>query len=155
MELIIDLHDAFSKIDICHKIFNTQDDNGNTILIYAVINNNISLIKEILKYIIDVSIKNIKEYSALKLALKTNNYDIFKLLLDNGASPNELYYSGESNTFILTEAICFSNDDRYFNELINHGVNIHLKNYNRFTFLDIAIIENNYKIVKKIIKIRN
>lgn len=93
------LHDAVCRGDyeyVLQEVTSTNVNNfdyyGKSLMYYAIIFNNIRIVK--LLYKKGARIDHIDEYnqSALLIAIYSENYDIIKFLLDHKANVNEIFY---------------------------------------------------------------
>jgi len=74
------------KEEIMSLDLESVDENGDTVIHYAVRNEDYELLDIILSYVPDLDVENLDGDSALHIAVKTGNSEIVSMLLDFGAS---------------------------------------------------------------------
>lgn len=131
------------------------DSENNSILIYAIRDNNYNLCKFLLENGFNPNIKYCKfpKYPILNEAIKYNNYKIIKLILKYIIDINELDYKMES-------PLCRSCENGNYNIsklLLKLGayINGYYANYNKklnYTPLYYAVKSNNIKLVEYLLK---
>lgn len=72
--------------DILNFDLESVDENGDTVLHFAVKNEDYELLDIILSYVPDLDVENLDGDSALHLAVKIGNSEIVRMLIDFGAS---------------------------------------------------------------------
>lgn len=72
--------------DVLNFDLESVDENGDTVLHYAVKNEDYELLDIILSYVPDLDVENLDGDSALHLAVKIGNSEIVRMLLDFGAN---------------------------------------------------------------------
>ena len=90
------------------------------ILHYAIFVKNVNIIKSLIKYGVDINLRNTLGSSPLNMAIDTLNEDIALLLIKNGADINHIDILGHS---ILYEAMN-SNCKKITNKLIRLGADL-------------------------------
>ena len=119
------------------KILNITNQAGDTVLVNAIRDENIDLVKALLRNGVNPNIRLVTkidfearifrtERNALDSAIKSNNMEIIKLLLNNGACVFQT---------ALGRAIDYTNDINVVKLLLEHGA--------RITYKDIAISAKN------------
>jgi len=103
------------------------------LLTNAIDHNNIECIKLLLKYNVDVNLKNIYQETPLIYSYKYYPESI-KLLLEHNANPNICNYNGST---ILMMAVA-DNNNSIVELLLKYKVDINIKNNYGFTALNIA-----------------
>jgi len=80
---------------------NFQFPDGNTLLMYAVFAGKVDIMDILIRnYGVDLNIRNKQEDTALMQSVFHNNYEMAKLLIDNGADPNLRYQGGTTALMI-------------------------------------------------------
>lgn len=172
--------DILLQNDKILKTINKTDLNNNTALHYAVLNNNIGIVKKLIKNNIDSNILNDKNESALFFSCLNNNKLIFDYLLDNHSKinyytverKNILYYSTNDLKFFIYVSKKFNfnlnHTDIYHNNILyyviknnnfellkylfnNTNINRFIINNNKENLLFEAIRQKNIKIIKFLI----
>jgi ankyrin repeat protein len=120
------------------SVINDKNDNGDTALCFAAMQNKVEYVKLLLKYGADPNINNAKyrNESPLYHAVKNNNYNMVKLLIENNANfHNRLYVfnglmmiHGNGKSYKLGESILGASkktgDLTIYNYLINLGAEL-------------------------------
>jgi ankyrin repeat protein len=139
-----------NKKNIGIPIIDIKDSLGNTALHYAVILNNLDIVKILISFGADPLIINNENDNVLQIGIKYNRNDILEYLIENQISLNFVSSTGES---FLQIAISFQNN--YIINLIlkrNCSVNNQEKEYG-ISALHQTLIQNNIKLSKELIKI--
>jgi len=126
------------------------DSYSNNILYYAILNEDIDLIK----YLITKDSNINTYYSALEISLIIQNKDIFNLLLNNNAlSLNKPNKFGHVPLITMIKMKNYSQSDKIsvIKELIKHGADVNYNN-NDYSPLIFAIQENLVDLVNLLIK---
>lgn len=76
---------------------NLKDEEGNTALIYALLNNNIEIAKILIKAAADVNVKNKIKQSPITICVENNlSLDIIRIILENGGDPNSVFATSDT-----------------------------------------------------------
>lgn len=130
------------RISIIYHILDTQkninkslaDDDENTLLHYAVVINNLPLVKNLInKYHYPVDPTNIINATPFNLACKYKCIDIAKFLLSKDADINNTY-----DRFAIT-SLMNSSDEAVIKFLLENNCNVNIEDSLRRTALDLAI----------------
>lgn len=144
---------AISKIEP-HKI-NIKDDNHNYLLTYAIIRNNIEIIKILLDKGAKIDIIDQEGKTILYLPIKYGYDQIIKVLLDYDNTTTEPYTKlvdqiDSHNNIPLHYAIMYKNEYAVA-ELLNNNSDTNAKDNNDNTSLHLSIYAKNYNICKLIV----
>lgn len=149
---------------------NQSDKNGRTSLHLNVIDNNVDIVKSLLKYKADTNIKDNNNLAPLAYA---KTIKMMKLLLDNGADPNIVTNKGNTILHNVTKtnnlkgieyllrananpnvpdkdgklAIEYATTPEIYNLLLDFGTNPNYKNY-----LKEALLTKNYRNASSLLK---
>lgn len=135
--------------EINELIIQSIDEDKNTYLHKAVIENDKDKILSLIKFSTRIDAVNINGYTALSLAVKLGNLEITRLLIANGANINTVDNNG--NTLLHIAAI--NGHLELISELLNKGLIIDDKNHIGDTPLEAATrIKGNLEIVKALIE---
>ncbi len=139
---IIDLLLEYNKNAIGLDILDIKDNNHNTVIYYAIIFNNIYIIKKIIKNI-NVNIFNLKGLSPLHYGIFINNIDIVNELLKNNANIDiQNNITGETPLHLAIKL----KHDKMIKLLVEKHANVNVPEYEyKFTPLHYCI---NYYIEK-------
>ena len=121
---------------------NTVDNNGNTLLIVAIRDDNIILTELILKYLSNsayINSKNMYNETALMKAVENNNINIAKKLLSNGANIDDQNIEKMSSIMIAV----FENNYEMTKFLLNYNPNLNLRDIKNTSISD---YKTSYKI---------
>ena len=110
---------------------NLQDDDGNSLLMWATVNNRTEVVAILLEWKANLNLQNNRELMPLGQAILNDNLEIVLALLDAGADPD----SG-----IFTAAITGHFD--IFKALLVKGANPNLKSNNEYTPLTLTILRD-------------
>ena len=130
------------RISIVYHILDTQkniskslaDDDENTLLHYAVVINNLPLVKNLInKYHYPVDPTNIINATPFNLACKYISIDIAKFLLSKGADINNTY-----DRFAMTSLMLSENED-VIKFLLENNCNVNIEDSLKRTALELAI----------------
>lgn len=141
LELISDY-----KLDIRLDILDTD---GRTLLYNCIKFNYINLLNILIKYNkenIGISIIDIKDklgLTALHYSAIFNNFEIFKILLENKADP---YIKAKDGNNVFITCIIYKRDNM-LEYLINNNYHINFVNNNGENLLQIATVYHNHKII--------
>ncbi|ARF11115.1 ankyrin repeat protein [Hokovirus HKV1] len=133
---------------------NINDKNGNYLLNYAIINNNIELVKLLLEYGAYLDILDADGKTILYLPIKYNYYNLIKLLLDydeKNVGISILEMKDRDGFIPLYYAVHFKNYD-VVKLLIVKGSNINILMPNNYNILHIAIVNKSYEICELILQ---
>lgn len=158
-DYIFKLYKSFSP----NRFYNLFDDKKVTnlnFLQFLVLYSNNSIVKSYLKNNIqkfknEINHKNNIGATALLIAFKKQNYEIFKLLLRNGADPNVKNY----RSYSILMSICMDKDEfkenhKYVSFLLKYNIDINYQNKFGLTALMYTFYRNcNIQCDIKIIKI--
>jgi ankyrin repeat protein len=112
----------------------------NPPLCYAASLNKLFIIELLLKYDINVDCVNNNNITPLIISIKNNNYEIVKILLNNGANIN--YTLSEENINILSMAIN-NNNNEMIKLLFKHDINVNKHNkYLNTSLHDVLNLKN-------------
>jgi len=125
---------------------NNKDKNvGNSILHFAIIKEYLNIINFLLQYEnININIKNYNNETPLHYACIANNLNIVKVLLEEGANPNNINLQNQNS---LQYSVYYAKDNyniQIIKELLNHHVNINHTDLNLWNSLH--LICNNINI---------
>lgn len=125
---------------------NNKDKNvGNSILHFAIIKEYLNIINFLLQYEnININIKNYNNETPLHYACIVNNLNIVKVLLEEGANPNNINLQNQNS---LQYSVYYAKDNyniQIIKELLNHHVNINHTDLNLWNSLH--LICNNINI---------
>ena len=120
----------------------------NLLLEKAIINNHVDLINKLLGFDPELNFLNSDSLSPLALSIVLNKPDIIKLLLENGANPDQGCKSQKTALFF---AIDIDNIE-LFDELIQYGANIDHQDCMGRTPLFYSLLQNRIKIAKRLLK---
>lgn len=134
------------KITLAKSDINIQNKFGDTLLIWAAINNNVDIIRLLLKNKhININIKNEDGDTALTWAVFNNDIKISKLLIARKDIDINLQDS-DGNTALILATI--NNNAKIINLIFGKdNVDISIQNKNNETALDIAKQSNNTEII--------
>lgn len=135
------------------KKYNTLDNNGNTALINAIINDDVNEAKLLIGKGVDINKQNSNIESPLIIAVARNNFEIVQALVGNGANVNWInnLSSSRYNYTVLFESVKNSNYD-ICNLLIDNGAELNKRNNDDNTVLMIAVNNNDFDLVKLLIE---
>lgn len=126
-----------------------QDDKGNTAFLNAVQGNNLSVVEKLISTVKNINQKNADGHSALVLATKNINLEIFNFLVNNGADvqvvdadKNNLFYY----LFNVYNRRNAKNFDPFVNTLKKAGVSFKNASANNSP-LHIAIAKGDQKLI--------
>ncbi|ORX57695.1 ankyrin [Piromyces finnis] len=138
IKLIIENHPNYEKLDYNRKLLiEAIKQSSKNFIIEYFMNNEISLNYEILS-----------GNTPLFEALYKHNYSLVDELLKRGSDINYVNYKGYNALFYLKESSKFCLDIKLFEYLINHNINLNLKNKQYKTFLECLIEEENVKLIE-------
>jgi ankyrin repeat protein len=132
--------------------------NGQTILLFAIKMENLDLVNYLVAELegdekVDVNYVNymgaITKRTALLSAISTRNIELIKLLLTNGADPNQIV----SRAIPLSVVAVLPYDDidtqlETMKLLLDNGADINLKNSYNINSLFVAILNNKFEVFK-------
>lgn len=136
-----DINTAIENHDIDKQI------NGETMLMHSVKIGDYKLAKRLLELGADPSLGDYEDRTPLWLCTIYNQYQIAKLLIENGASFEE----EEGHNSPLYNAIKYDNNE-VAETLIELGANPNLKNRDEQTPLHCATFKKNYRIVELLLR---
>ncbi|MBO5997698.1 MAG: ankyrin repeat domain-containing protein [Alphaproteobacteria bacterium] len=141
MKKISDLIDQGAKMD-------TVDDDGNTLLMHAIKNENLNVFEQVLKCPQDLNVKNRWNRTALIRAASLNNTSMVRRLLQEKAEPNNQDKDG------MTATICAAINDNpiMIYELKKHGANLDLKDNGGWSAMMWAISGEALNSVEKLMQ---
>jgi ankyrin repeat protein len=142
-------YDDFKKILNKSNIdVNIKDDNNNYLITYAIIRNNIEIVKLLLNKGAKIDIVDQEGKTIMYIPIKYAYDEIIKLLLEHDKKLVDLK-DGDGN-LPLHYAILFKNIFA-INELLNNDADTNAKDQYSFTSLHLAVYSKNYDICNKII----
>lgn len=121
------------------------DESGNTLLHIAVTDNNIEIIKLLLKNKADLNIKNETGMTALHIAVVNENLSTVNLLLEHKAKPNLGNQSGTSPLMLAANIGSIN----ILKTLIKHGAQVDATNHDKNNALMISLLSNNCNLSVK------
>lgn len=144
------------KNDINKRInVNIKDENGNYLITYAVLFNNIELVNLLIKHNTRIDILDNDNRSLIYIAIKYGYYDIIDILLnDNNIGVNIIDVRDIQGYVALHYAIINKNI-RIINMLLKYNAKINMQNNQGYSPLHLAVIYKNYDICKIITEYRN
>ncbi len=129
-----------------YDIINHQNENGYTLLSIACMRNDILMIKSLLKFLPDTNIKTNDGFSPLMFAIKNNNLETVKLLIENGANVNDQKGIGSSLMYA-----CSYGFYEIIDLLISNNAKLNTVDGDKNNLLMIASKEGYLKIAKYLI----
>ena len=129
-----------------NPFYTHESDNPNKIpppIITAVSTGNIEIIELLLEHK-DSNIYLEENVAPLCIAIKNNDIEVFKRLIDYTKNINATCENGQSPLFYASTV----RDPEFAILLLERGANVHLTNYMKNTPLHVAIQHNNIKIVQ-------
>jgi ankyrin repeat protein len=138
------------KNQIGISIINIKDNIGNTCLHYAILFKNIEVVEILLKYDINLLLRNNDDLNCLELALQENNNDIFLKILN---SQSNIDFVNKKNENILQYAVNLQNFE-CIEYILKKDAFIDLnnkENENGLSVLHLTIMHNNLHIMHSII----
>ena len=116
------------QLDVIHLILRdnpelvtVRDDVGKTLLLYAVLSNDVAIVLNLIKYGADVNVKDNNGLSPLQQAILDGRTEIAKYLIEFGADVNEIDAKGKSLC-----GLAIDNDNEHIVKMpIEHGVVTH------------------------------
>ena len=124
---------------------NTKDDKGNTPLITAIIGKEYNDLSFLLKIGANIDIPNNSGRTPLIEAVFNDNVPIITFLLENGANVNAQTKAGGTALIVAAHG----GIESIVRALLKRkDIDLNIKNNNRLTALDVAIKNNNYKIIE-------
>jgi ankyrin repeat protein len=153
---------------------NIEDVDGNTALMISVREGHLEIAKALIEANAEVNIKNNKKETAITLIIEyydfnishdnlneLNEFDVLKLLLQNGANPNILYkyydddddydsFSDETETPLINASV-----EEYIDVvklLLDYGADIRIKDDDGYDAFDNACLYNSISVVEEFIK---
>lgn len=121
---------------------------GHTSLTLAALRERIDVVEMLIEAGSDVNAKIYNGETPLYMALEAKRFNLFSLLLKNGANPNVIL----DKMPILIHAIIFDLPEKYALELIKYGADINAKKINKETALMLAIERGHTKVAEKLIQ---
>lgn len=134
--------------DLLDTILNAVDNYNNSCLHYVVDNNNISILKYLIKRNINTNAKNNINNSALHFAATNGNIDIAKLLIENKCDINA--QNAVNNTPLLVAAV--NGHLNVVKFLIENKCDININGYENYTPLHEASSSGHLEVVKFLIE---
>ncbi|MCW7463709.1 ankyrin repeat domain-containing protein [Leptospira limi] len=128
----------------------TKDKNGETALFYALDKNRINIARFLIQKKANVNVFNLHGRHIVHPAIKNNQYDLIKLMLDYGLNPN---FDGSGPTTLTLTANVNPNNFKCVRLFVEQGVNINALDKNHYSALMyLTMIENpNLEIVSYMI----
>lgn len=127
---------------------NCQDNNGNTVLIEAIINQQAEIVDKLINYpYVNLNIANNEGKTALIIAYEMKDFtSLYKMINTNKAEINTM--DEDKNTLMLMSLV----DDNLelFNLLLIHGADLDLQYQNGMTLLMIALNMQKKRFIAKI-----
>lgn len=102
-------------------VYNSQNEQGNTFLIFACMFSHLNIIKWLLSKNCDINLSNFDGKSALYYAIKNNLHEVIKILIQKGAST--FGKTKTSGLTILMQSAIYGNLN-LFVHLLNNGSDI-------------------------------
>lgn len=167
------------------SIIDIKDKDGYTPLHYAIVYDNIKMVKLLLYYGADVNIKNNIGFNSLHLAVHKKSVDICKLILDTNINVDSKTVNGETalhfscnfQQYEITRMLLENNADsditdyeyeispivycivlknkKIFSLLLKYGVKLNTQDYNGNTPLHYTILDNNVNFFKILVEDKN
>ena len=135
-----------SLIGFCDKIDLTDEEEGRTSLMYAVIDKKDDIVKLLLEKGSSVNLQDDNGYTALHFASQNYSLDITKLLLDYNAEVNIQDVNGNTP---LSDAVFYSNGEgKIIQLLLRYGADKYLENNYGVSPLKLANTIANYDLEK-------
>lgn len=137
----------YPKLDNSFNI-NLTDDFENTALIFAVDDEDIEMLRILVKNGADLNVKNREKDSALNYAIQYNLQEIAEFLIKNGSDVNIKGYNGITP---LMNAVAINN--KYITKLlISSGANVNARDDEGNPALNYAVVNNNLRGMKYLLK---
>jgi ankyrin repeat protein len=124
---------------------NVRDKDGNTPLMFASLNGNKKLVKNLLIFGVNVSLKNNEEYTALLLACKFCKLNVSRSLLRAKSDPNAQNIYGQTSLLIVLISGLYGNSTKkqrikIMALLLKYGADTRIKTWKGNTALGISMI---------------
>lgn len=132
--------DKVKKIVSAGANLEAKDKNGETALFYALDRNQVNIARFLIQKKADVNVSNIHGRHLIHPAIKNNQYDLIKLMLDHGLKPN---FDGSGSTTLTLTANLNPNNFKFIRLFVEQGVNINALDKNHYSALMyLTMIEN-------------
>ncbi|PJZ36698.1 hypothetical protein CH354_11330 [Leptospira levettii] len=143
--------DKIKKIVTAGANLEAKDKNGETALFYALDRNRVNIARYLIQNKANVNVFNIHGRHLIHPAIKNNQYDLIKLMLDYGLKPN---FDGSGPTTLTLTTNLNPNNFKLIRLFVEQGVNINAIDKNHYSALMyLTLIENpNLEIVSYMMK---
>lgn len=101
---------------------NVKNKTGQTALTFAAVNSNVPTLKNLIEKA-DLNLRDGLGNSPLYAALKEKKYENFEFLLDNGASPDSVGKSGNTDNQSVLYIAVLLNETKFVKKLLEKGAN--------------------------------
>lgn len=132
---------------------NQADKEGNTALLNAAYNNDLAVIKHLIKLTDNINVANNEGKTALTNAIYRNTVDVVDLLIKNGADITVKDKNGNTLAYYLLKAYR-SKSPEIFNKklaiLTKNGLNIKATQANGNTLFHVALNNSNLNLLKRV-----
>ena len=141
------LPNSFLKMAMSVIELNEADDDGNTLLHYAVDNEHLAFVELLLEYEVDVNVVDYDQTTPLHIASLNGNLDLVKLLIKAGALVNKM--DDQRRTPLHLAAL--NGDQKVLKYLLDHGADINLGSDAEYTALHDVVNEGKLDSAKFLI----
>jgi len=128
---------------------NAKLPDGYTALTFAALGSNRAMVKKLMDAGARLDNFITGGYSALDCASQNNNFQIFEYLLENGVDP--MFKSPDRQWYIIFEVV-WRNQRQYLDALVNHGVDINIKDSCGETPLIIAARRSHTNMIDRLLE---
>lgn len=137
---------SFNKTITILEDLNCQDEDGRSILVYAVLENDILSAKTLISRGANVNLKDNNGWSPLHFAVNEYHLEIAKLLVESGAEINAKDSYG--NTVIWRAVFASKGRGEIIDVLLKNGANPDIKNNSGVSARSLAETIGNYDVSK-------
>lgn len=133
------------------KDINITDNNHNTLLMRAVVTNNIDLVKFLVENGVEVNKSNNTGSTPLLVATLSGNYEMVKYLIENGADVNRENFNGVTPLTVNLQ-YKIKRNEKITQYLIDKNADVNVINVFNASALHLAVLNHDFNLVKILIK---
>ena len=135
----------FKENDYDVNDLNKQGKHGNSAIMKAAREGNVSIVKELIQKGVDLDLKNVDGNTALWNTCFASSFECFYELVDAGIDINSTNVNGVTSLMYCASA----GKEDFVQLLLEYEANTKLENLDGFKAIDLAVTPSIYKMLKK------